>query len=61
MHDLLRERLRAAEGRAEPPTAGVVDAQSVKGAATVGRETRGYDGAGGCRRSPSQKKIEAWP
>jgi transposase len=45
LHDLLRERLRAAEGRAEPPAAGVVDAQSVRlrGAATVGRDTRGCD------------------
>lgn len=43
LHDLLRDRLRAAEGRDQPPTAGIVDAQSVKGATTVGRDSRGYD------------------
>lgn len=43
LHELLRDRLRAAEGRDQPPTAGVVDAQSVHGAATVGRDSRGYD------------------
>ncbi len=43
LHELLRERLRAVEGRDEPPTAGVIDAQSVRGAATVGAESRGFD------------------
>jgi transposase len=43
LHELLRERLRAAEGRDEPPTAGVIDAQSVRGAATVGAQSRGFD------------------
>lgn len=40
---VLRRRVRAARGRAEEPTAGVIDSQSVKGADTVGRESRGYD------------------
>lgn len=40
---VLRRRVRAAQGRAEEPTAGVIDSQSVKGADTVGRESRGYD------------------
>lgn len=39
----LRRRVRAAQGRAEEPTAGIIDSQSVKGADTVGRESRGYD------------------
>lgn len=42
--DRLRGRLRVAWGRAELPTAGVVDAQSVKAADTVGAASRGYDG-----------------
>jgi hypothetical protein len=31
------------EGRNPEPSAGLIDSQSVKGADTVGRETRGYD------------------
>lgn len=45
LHDALREQVRRAEGRAEQPTAAIIDAQSVKGAATVGAATRGYDAA----------------
>jgi transposase len=41
--DRLRGRLRVASGRAELPTAGVVDSQSVKAADTVGAASRGYD------------------
>jgi transposase len=43
LHDALRERVREREGRAAQPTAAIIDAQSVKGADTVGRSTRGYD------------------
>ena len=43
LHDTLRERVRAAEGRKAQPSAGIVDAQSIRGADTVGKETRGYD------------------
>lgn len=43
VHDALREAVRAAEGRNKEPTAGIVDAQTIKGADTVGRKTRGYD------------------
>ena len=43
LHDTLRERVREAEGRDAQPTAAIIDAQSVKGADTVGRATRGYD------------------
>jgi transposase len=43
LHDTLREQVRAKEGRNAEPSAGIVDSQSVKGADTVGRESRGYD------------------
>src|SRR4029450_13716221 len=41
--DELREQVRIAEGREPEPTAGIIDSQSVKGADTVGRDSRGYD------------------
>ena len=41
--DRLRGRLRTAWGRAELPTAGSIDSQSVKAADTVGAQSRGYD------------------
>lgn len=41
--DGLRARLRVAWGRDPSPTAGVIDAQSVKAADTVGAASRGYD------------------
>jgi transposase len=37
LHDALRERVRRAEGRDEQPTAAIIDAQSVKGAARAPR------------------------
>ena len=43
LHDALREQLRAAERRAAKPTAAIIDAQSINGADTVGRDTRGFD------------------
>jgi transposase len=43
IHDRLRDRLRDADGRDPMVSAGVIDAQSVKGADTVGTRTRGYD------------------
>jgi transposase len=39
--DALRRQVRLAEGRAAEPSAGIIDSQSVKGADTVGRSTRG--------------------
>ena len=39
----LRGELRTDVGRGAQPTAGIIDSQSVKGADTVGRITRGYD------------------
>jgi len=41
--DRLREMVREAEGREAEPSAGVIDARSVRGAATVTSSTRGYD------------------
>jgi transposase len=41
--DELREQIRLAEGREAEPSAGVIDSQSVKGADTVGTDSRGYD------------------
>jgi transposase len=43
-HDRLRARVRQAEGRDAEPTAGIIDSQSVKGAASVPASSRGFDG-----------------
>ena len=43
MLGVLREQLRVQQGRNPQPTAGIIDSQSVKGADTVGPDTRGYD------------------
>lgn len=43
VHDRLRDRLRDDDGRDPMVSAGIIDAQSVKGADTVGAATRGYD------------------
>jgi transposase len=43
MLEVLRRRVRRREGRQEEPSAGIIDSQSVKGADTVGRDSRGYD------------------
>lgn len=43
LHNALREKVRIAEGRNAEPTAGIVDAQSIRGADTVGKDSRGYD------------------
>jgi transposase len=40
---VVRAQLRVQEGRNPEPSAGLIDSQSVKGADTVGRESRGYD------------------
>jgi transposase len=39
----LAAAVREAEGRSAEPTAGIVDARTVRGASTVSAETRGYD------------------
>ncbi|MFF3861564.1 IS5 family transposase [Streptomyces sp. NPDC002209] len=43
-HDRLRDGVREASGRDPEPTAGIIDAQSVKGAASVPVASRGFDG-----------------
>lgn len=43
-HDRLRDRVRIAAGRDPEPTAGIIDAQSVKAAASVPAASRGFDG-----------------
>ncbi|MFE4758323.1 IS5 family transposase [Streptomyces mirabilis] len=40
----LRDRVRTVAGRDPEPTAGIIDAQSVKAAASVPAATRGFDG-----------------
>ncbi|MEU4479447.1 IS5 family transposase, partial [Micromonospora sp. NPDC023966] len=39
----LRVKARVQDGRKPEPSAGIIDSQSVKGADTVGQQTRGYD------------------
>lgn len=43
IHDALRDAVRDADGRDPMASAGIVDSQSVKGADTVGKNSRGYD------------------
>ncbi|MCX4775345.1 IS5 family transposase [Streptomyces sp. NBC_01264] len=44
IHSLLVKEIRRREGRAEQPTAAIIDAQSLKAAETVGAASRGFDG-----------------
>ncbi|OJF10747.1 IS5 family transposase [Couchioplanes caeruleus] len=39
----LREQARLAQGRTAQPSAAIIDSQSIRGADTVARESRGYD------------------
>jgi transposase len=43
VHDALRDLVRVYQGRDPLPTAAVIDSQSVRGADTVPRSSRGYD------------------
>ncbi|WP_406468788.1 IS5 family transposase [Streptomyces hirsutus] len=43
IHETLRSRVRAAEGRSSEPSAGLIDSQSVRTADTVPAVTRGFD------------------
>jgi transposase len=43
MHDELRRQCRIAAGREPGPSAAIIDSQSVKSAATVGKHSRGFD------------------
>jgi transposase len=44
IHDALRDRVRVAAGRGPIPTAAIIDSQSVRAAASVGKDSRGFDG-----------------
>jgi transposase len=52
-HDRLRGKVREREGRQAEPTAGIIDAQSVRAAATVPASSRGYDGG---KKVPGRKR-----
>ncbi|MEU9455390.1 IS5 family transposase [Streptomyces sp. NPDC048277] len=52
-HDRLRGRVRERQGREAEPTAGIIDAQSVRAAATVPAASRGYDGG---KKVPGRKR-----
>ncbi|MFK4102028.1 IS5 family transposase [Streptomyces sp. NPDC019531] len=52
-HDRLRGKVREPEGREAEPTAGIIDAQSVRAAATVPAAARGYDGG---EKVPGRKR-----
>jgi len=43
IHNTLREQVRQVEGRNPQPSAALVDSQTVRGADTVGRPSRGFD------------------
>lgn len=43
IHDALRDRARVQDGRDPLPTAAIIDSQSIRGADTVPRSSRGYD------------------
>jgi transposase len=43
IHDALRDRVRVHDGRNPLPSAAIIDSQSVQGADTVNRSSRGYD------------------
>ena len=43
IHEVLQDRVRQEAGRDPSPSAAIIDAQSVKGAETVGSASRGYD------------------
>src|SRR5690349_6107002 len=43
LHNSLREQVRRADRRRPQPSAAIVDSQSVRGAETVARSSRGYD------------------
>ncbi|MFD7004385.1 transposase [Streptomyces mirabilis] len=51
--DRLRGKVREREGREAESTAGIIDAQSVRAAATVSAASRGYDGG---KKVPGRKR-----
>ncbi|MFF1352369.1 transposase [Streptomyces sp. NPDC058322] len=61
-HDRLRGKVRESEGREAEPTAGIIDAQSVRAAATVPADSRGYDGGKKVpgRKTAHRDRPERW-
>jgi transposase len=58
---VVRAQLRVAEGRHPEPSAGLIDSQSVKGADTVGSESRGYEaGKKGQRPARGSSSPTPW-
>ncbi|MDH6108010.1 transposase [Kitasatospora sp. MAP12-15] len=55
-HDRLRDRVRKEAGRDPEPTAGIIDSQSVKGAASVPAASRGFDGG---KKTSDAKRCQA--
>lgn len=55
-HDRLCGKGRGSEGREAEPTAGIIDAQSVRAAATVPAASRGFDGK---KKVPGRKRHSA--
>ncbi|MGP8304479.1 IS5 family transposase [Streptomyces inhibens] len=53
LHDRLRGRVREREGREAEPSAGIIDAQSVRAAATVPAASCDYDGG---KKVPGRKR-----
>ncbi|WP_234327983.1 transposase [Streptomyces sp. NRRL F-2664] len=53
LHDRLRGHVREDVGRDPEPTAGIVDSQSVRAAATVSAASRGYDAG---KKVPGRKR-----
>ena len=43
IHDALRDRIRVRAGRSPLPSAAIIDSQTIRGADTVHRSSRGYD------------------
>lgn len=52
-HDRLRGQVRMREGREAEPSAGIIDAQSVRAAASVPASSSGYDGG---KKVPGRKR-----
>jgi transposase len=52
-HDRMRGRVREREGREVEPSAGIIDAQSVRASAFVPRASSGYDGG---KKVPGRKR-----
>ena len=54
---VVRGQLRLPEGRDPEPSDGLIDSQTVRGADTVGRDSRGYDA--GKKPSPTRSPTSA--